>query len=249
MAYLIAGLFLPLFPLSMVYGALFGRIRNRWLRSVLLLLWPQAGVLILMQADGGVPYEILIWALLTALFYAFRALALREAGLWTGFIAISSWALLWLSARSGTGGDALHLQALGFSVPLALLTLLTGDVERRFGAAYAGLKTGLASNTPRLAALWVVAVTAAMATPVFPGFFTLVTAVGQGISTSLPAALVVLLTWLLWTWSGARLIQGLVVGPPAPKATVDLGAFATWAYALTLGALALAGVATVGALS
>ncbi|MGB0722297.1 MAG: proton-conducting transporter membrane subunit [Gammaproteobacteria bacterium] len=249
MAYLIAGLFLPLFPLSMIHGALFGRLRNRWLRALLLLLWPQVGVLILARSGADVPYEILVWALLTALFYAFRALALREAGLWIGFVSISSWAVLWLSAHAGASAQTLHLQAFGFSAPLALLALITGDVERRFGAAYTGLGTGLAQNAPRLATLWVVAMVAAMATPVFPGFFTLLGAVANGASTSLPTTLVVLCTWLLWTWSGARLIQGLVVGPRASAPVADLGTPATWAYALTLGALALAGIVTVGGLS
>ena len=43
-SWIVAGLFLPLFPLGMVFNVLFQRIRNAWLRALLLLAWPLAGL-------------------------------------------------------------------------------------------------------------------------------------------------------------------------------------------------------------
>ena len=138
-AYLLAGLFLPLFPLSMVFNLLYARVHNPITRSILLLAWPQIGIAII-YAFGLTDIEsgsnwILIWALLTSLLYALRALALRELGLWTSFIATSAWSLLWILLLLGNDGDIannsnsigtfqLNWLSLGISVPLVLMALL-----------------------------------------------------------------------------------------------------------------------------
>ena len=92
--YFFAALFLPLFPISMVFNQGFARLRDPWLRAFMLLIWPQIGVWIIGQAEGPIPDWFVVWALLTSGLYAFRALALREVGLWIGFLATSAWALL-----------------------------------------------------------------------------------------------------------------------------------------------------------
>lgn len=237
--YFSAALFLPLFPFSMVFNQGFARLQRPWLRVLLVLLWPQIGVLIISQANGPVPGWIASWALWTAALYAYRAIALREVGLWIGFVATSAWALLWIGVAES---DLLYLHALGFSLPLALMCLLTGFMESRLGAAHTSLGGGLAASAPRFAALFAIAILAAVATPIFPGFFTLLaTVLGQALAA--PAtALIMVLVWLLWTWSGTRLLHGIVVGEPREVSVEDMTMTATWVYATGFVALALVGI-------
>ena len=100
-AYLLIGLFLPLFPQSMVFNAVLERVGHPLLRSALLLAWPQIGLLALAALDAGPPSWLVVWALASSALYAFRLLAMREMGRWTGFLATSAWALLWLPAAGG----------------------------------------------------------------------------------------------------------------------------------------------------
>jgi len=234
---LLAGLFLPLFPASLVLNQVLARLGHPGQRALLLILWPQLGVLLLTQARTAVPDWLAAWALASALLYAYRSVAVRDLGLWIGFLATSAWALLWLSDSSAA---LRHLEALGLSAPLVLLTRLDSQLEALFGAVSTRLKLGLASVAPRYAAVLVLGVLASIATPVAPGFFSLV-----GIIAAQPPgvpAVTVALVWLLWTWSGARLIQGLVVGPGGGARIADLSRTAAWAYASVLAVLGLAGI-------
>ena len=235
----LAGLFLPLFPLSMGFNALYGRIHNPLLRSLLLLLWPQAGLVLLSVASLEVSAWLVAWALFTSALYGFRALALRDLGLWTGFIATSAWSLLWILVKDGTAAQVLHLHALGFAAPLVLLALLGAGLERRFGAAYVGVHGGLAQTLPRFAGVLVVVVLAVVATPVFPGFFSMLATV---LAAAPGTAVAVGAIWLLWSWAGARLLQGLVIGPSSGDVVSDFGPASTWAYVAVLSALAFCGV-------
>jgi NADH:ubiquinone oxidoreductase subunit 4 (subunit M) len=240
----LAAVFLPLFPLSMLFNRLLAGVANPWLRGLLLLLWPQAGVAALAWHGGDVPDLLLAWAVVTALFYAYRAVALNDAGQWAGFVATSAWALLWL----GDTADAtlLHLQALAFSFPFVVLSLLSGEITRRFGAAHTGLGGGLAVATPRLAALFVVAVLATVATPVFPGFFAMLALVVGRVSSAALADGGLVVVWLLWSWSSARLLQGIVVGPRRHAAVEDLSLASTWGFGVVLLLLAVAGPMLAG---
>jgi len=242
---LVVGLFLPLFPLSMVFNRVFSRVRQPLLRGGLLLAWPHLGLLLLSVLGTEVPAWLVVWALATAAFYALRALAVREAGIWIGFMATSAWALLWVPLLAGADDFTLRYDALGFSVPLLLLGLLMAELERRFGAAYTGLYGGLGRMMPRFAGVLVTVVLAVMATPLFPGFFTLLTM----IVTASPGAAVALAgVWLLWSWAGARLLQGLIVGPAGAETVPDIGLAATWGYAAALAGLVICGVSLTGGL-
>jgi hypothetical protein len=239
----IAGFFLPLFPLSMVFNALLARVRQPVLRAILLLVWPQVGLALLATANQAVPAWSVSWALFTAALYGLRALVLREVGLWIGFLATSAWAVLWIPALGGTSTPLVQLYALGFSAPFMLLALLTAGLEQRFGAAYTGLYGGLAQNLPRFSGVLVMVILATIATPLFPAFFAML----ASILVAKPGAAVALLgIWLLWSWAGARLLQGLVVGPTNPQDSPDLSLVATWLYALVLVALVVGGVYLIG---
>jgi hypothetical protein len=242
---ILAGLFLPLFPLSLALNRGLAHLGRPYQRALLIILWPQLGVLLVTQAHAPVPVWLVAWALATALLYAYRAIALRDLGLWIGFLATSAWALLWLSDSSP---GLRHLEALGLSAPLVLLTLLGGGLEALVGAVSTWTGLGLASAAPRTAAVLVLGVLASIATPLSPGFFTLVATLAAEAPGAPAIAVAVALVWLLWTWSGARLIQGLVVGPGGRDRVADLSLPMAWAYGLALTTLGLGGIALAGAL-
>jgi len=252
LTYLLASVFLPLFPFSAVFNALYERAGHSALRAGLLLIWPQVGLALAQTVAGPAPAWMLPLALVTSTLYAFRALALRELGQWTAFLATSLWALLWLAGPGDPSIGAFHLHVLGMSAPLALLALLTGSLERRFGAAYGGVTNGLGQTLPRLSGVLVGAVLASVALPLFPAFFTMLAL----LLTALPGMPVVGLTllgiWLLWSWAGARLLQGLIVGAADPDAggrcAADLGRGPAWGYTAALMVLTIGGLLLTGGL-
>ena len=259
--YLLAGaVFLPLFPLNMAFHELFVRISNAHLRAALLLVWPLPGIAAVQHLSvSPLPAWLIGWALASAVLSAYRALALRDVAVWIAFLASSAWPILWpivstISGRAepfGTGIAGVtmpYVLALAFSAPLVLLALLTGRIERQFGAAHTALKLQLADRAPRLAALFVAAILASVATPVSPNFFVLIKAVSNSAATVPAAAAAMLLVWLLWSWSGALILQAIVVGGPAPSKARDLNRGETWIYVLGFVVLAVAGVTLGGRL-
>lgn len=245
----IAAIFLPLFPLSAIFNALFSRIGNAPMRAVVLLAWPQVGLALFgIVPPGQVSGGVVALAVLGSLLYAFRAIALREVDRWTGYIATSAWALLWPAVAHQVEIETLRLYALGFSVPLALLVLVADALKRRFGAAYTGLYGGTVRALPRLAGATALVVLAAVAVPLFPGFFALVAVIATTVPEQPWLAVCVGLTWLLWSWGGVRLLQGLIVGPGdavAPVADlsrIEFGFYVLVLALLIVGALRLPGV-------
>jgi len=248
---LLAGLFLPLFPLSMVFNLLYARLRHPVLRAAVLLAWPQVGLAIIFNLGVTVPGWLLTWALLTSLLYGLRALVLREMGLWSSFVATSAWALLWI--LHGSGASQMQMQgqmqlfAVGISAPLVLLAFLVAGLEQRFGAAYLGLYGGLAHSLPRFTGVLVVVVLAVIATPVFPTFFAMLSMIIKALPATPIIAAGVGVVWLLWSWAGARLLQGLITGPQQ-LAVADLGQANTWMYIVALAGLMFSGVYWLGAI-
>lgn len=242
--FLLAGFFLPLFPLSMVFNALFNRVQHVVFRCLILLAWPYIGLTIIHSTDNTIPTWIIAWALATSLFYALRILALRDVGQWISFLATSMWALLWLA--SADMNQSMHyLYAFGMTAPLILLALLSAALVKRFGAAYTHLYGGLALSSPRFAGVLVVVTLAAIATPLFPSFFIMLKLI-MDTSVAMPVATFALLTiWLLWSWAGVRLLQGLIVGPTSPGKegqADDFSLISSWGYVIVLIALMLSGI-------
>jgi NADH:ubiquinone oxidoreductase subunit 4 (subunit M) len=240
-AVILTAVFLPLFPLSMLFNLLYTRVKHPLPRSVMLLAWPLIGLAVLKAFATSIPAWLPIWAVLTSILYALRALALREVGLWTGFLATSSWALLWVLGAEGSGLMQLCLFAIGISVPLALMATLTGGLERRYGAAYLGLYGGLAQTIPRFSGVLVMVVLAVIATPLFPAFFAMLSIIIKAIPVAPSVAIGVGIVWMLWSWAGAKLLQGLIVGQKQ-AAVVDLSMANMWLYVALLAALVVGGV-------
>ena len=243
-SYLVVGLFLPLFPLSMAFNLLFARLSQPLARAALLLAWPLAGLGLLHQLGTDVPEPVLNWALATSALYAVRLLELRDLNTWTGFLATSVWALLWIPAREGFELADIALDALGFSAPLALLVLITVLLNRRLGGAYAGINGGIAASLPRLSVVLIICLLAAVATPPFPGFFSLLSV----LMLASPVNLVgLLLVWLLWSWAAARLIQGFVVGRREQDSSMqDISPSLSWGLAMAFTVMLVTGVLLTG---
>jgi len=245
---ILAGLFLPLFPLSMVFNTVFSRVNNTKYRNLLLLLWPQIGLLLIYLSNVEIPGWIATWGLLTALLYGIRLLAIREMQLWISFLATSSWAILWITLQHSGDDSPIFLYALSFSIPLIVLLLLSDELVKRFGAAYTGLYGGLALTQPRFSGILVMAVLAVIATPLFPAFFTMLATVAHSAPFSLSIAIFVGIIWLLWSWAGARLLQGIIVGPASESNVADISTDATRKYAATLVSLIIIGLVLLGGL-
>lgn len=233
----LAAVFLPLFPFSIVLTALVRAIRAPLLRFALLLLWPQLGIWLI--EPGRLPDAVLVWALASSALYAVRILTVRDLGLWAAFLACSVWALMWILLGVGEPQAKLSLYALWFSLPAALLALLAGSLTRRFGAAYAGLTAGLMGSMPRFSGALVVTVLAAIATPPFPSFFALLRIVQQSAFAFATAALLI---WLVWSWAGARLMLGFIAGTPSHDGVTDLKRAKLLVYGGVLGAFCVAGI-------
>lgn len=240
---LIACLLLPLFPFSMPFNALLAWLKRPGLRFAVVLGVPQLGVLALGYVPQPLPGWLTAWTLASAAFYAIRLLSVRDLGMWAGFLATSALALVWHVAADGAAPLELHLVAFGLSLPPALLMLLAGTLTRRFGAAYAGLHGGLARCLPRWSWLLVLVVLAAIATPVFPGFFILL---GLVFDARWSSAAVVLFIWLIWSWAGTRLLQGFVFDACREVEIRDLRPAAVAAYSGVLVLFILAGLIVMG---
>lgn len=245
---IVAGIFLPLFPFSMAFNALYGRLRHPAMRGLLLLAWPQIGLAIVFTLGLAVPGWVLGWALLTSLLYALRALVLREVGLWTSFVATSAWTLLWILLASGADAFQMQMVGAGISIPFILMAMLGAGLERRFGAAYLGLYGGLAQSIPRFTGVLVVVVLSVVATPLFPAFFAMLAMMIKTTPVMPFIALGVGIVWLLWSWAGARLLEGLIVGPQHTAVT-DLSQLNMWVYICVLLGLVFMSVYWLGAMT
>lgn len=240
---LLVALFLPLFPLSTVLNLVLARWRAPVARALLLLLWPQLGITLLHTLQPEIPGFVLTWALLTAALYALRLLTVRDLGLWAGLLASSALALTWGLAAQGADVTALRWFAFWFSLPPALLVLLTRPLAQRLGAAYAGLFAGLAETQPRLTVVLAAVVLSTVATPPFPGFFALLDLL-SGLGNA--AVLGVLGVWLIWGWAATRVLQGFVAGSGGKIVATDLGRSSLFTYTVVLAAYVAAGLLFTG---
>lgn len=154
---LLAGLFLPLYPLSiganllLQSGAGTGIERpGPWSRplfkAAVILLMPLIGVWLLrlglsrVEGDAsGLITVFAVWGGATSVLYAFRLLSTRDGQIWIGQLYSSALALIWVGAAHGV---APLLPALGLAVSLLPLLFLMGSLTRRFGIARVGLYPG-----------------------------------------------------------------------------------------------------------
>jgi len=239
---LLAVIFLPVFPLSMVFNAVLDKTPHCWMKVIVIIVWPLVGLYIVLNNQFELPDWLIPLALFTSVLYALRMLSLREVNQWTGFLATSTWTLLWLVVEQNSVSTQLYGYAISMTIPLAILIILSKGLEDRFGAAYTELYGGLARTVPRFAGILVVAAVAAVATPLFPTFFFMFDLVVKTVPFNLYATAALLLTWLLWSWAGARLIQGLIVGRASKVKIVDMEMYSVFLYGMVIFALMFYGL-------
>jgi len=242
---LFAAFFLPLFPLSWVFNRLLDSLPAAAARALAVLVLPQLGLLLLHY--GPAPWvlsaaqrkALVALALFSALFYAFRALSTRDLFVWTRLNLSAGLATLWIAWALGTATPVLQILALTWTVPAALLTLLSAALAARLGGAYLGLVGNLVEPLPRLSASIVLAVLALLATPVFPSFFVLF---GTAMQLPLSWMLPLLLLLPLWGWSCGRLFQDLLFGRYRGEPVEDLSVASSFLVFLVLVGLVVLGL-------
>jgi hypothetical protein len=227
---LLAGLFLPLYPLSALPNALLqGRLNagdgkgSVWRRASgfkvgLLLVFPMIGVgLVTLAMRLGAPNSRLltlfaVWGGITSVLYAFRLLSAKEGEIWISHLFTSALALLWIGIAYGV--DPL-LPAIGLSVSLLPLVFMLEQLTQRFGIARSGLYPGLCCRMPWFSHLFVLAVLTAIAVPFSPSFFAIAALAFGGVAADEVVVLLpICVSWLLWTWAGVNLLTGIVWGIP-----------------------------------
>lgn len=246
--WLFAALFIPLFPLSMVFNAVYQRINIPVIRFILIIVWPLPGVWLLLDRDFPLAEWVIYWALATALLYGFRAVIVKEVGMWIGFLATSAWSLCWIISITSNGEAELGFHILSFSLPLALMSLLVGEIVHRYESAFAGVVSGVAQAQPRLSGVIIIVMMAAIASPLFPAFFSMLQVVTSLVMEYPLVATGMLLLWLIWSWSGIRLLQELLVGPALPIKYRDISRARAIAYSFLIVLLLLSGLVLSGVL-
>ncbi|MGB5835276.1 MAG: hypothetical protein WBG92_25270 [Thiohalocapsa sp.] len=258
--FLLAGLFLPLYPLSIGANLLLKRqlgfdgtdpLSRPELKAAMILAMPLIGVglmnLGLALADDGartLTTLFAVWGGLTSLLYAFRLLSVRDGKIWIAQLYTSALALIWV----GVGHQVPPLlPALGLAVSLLPLSFLLAQLTRRFGIARVGLYPGLGIRMPIFSSLFVPAVLVAVAVPFSPAFFAIADLAFGGVGANELLTLAPLsLSWLLWTWAGINLLTGIVFGTPREDLGYqDLGRRDLLFYGAGMLALSVFGIALV----
>ncbi len=227
---LLAGLFLPLYPLSVLPNALlqgqlsteFGK-GSEWRRApafktALLLVFPMIGVgLATLALRVGAPDARLltlfgVWGGITSVLYAFRLLSAKDGEIWISHLFTSALALIWIGIAYGVNP---LLPAIGLSVSLLPLVFMLEQLTQRFGIARSGLYPGLCCRVPWFSHLFVLSVLTAIAVPFSPSFFAVAALAFGGVAADEVVVLLpICLSWLLWTWAGVNLLTGIVWGIP-----------------------------------
>lgn len=223
---LLAGLFLPLYPLSVLPNAL---LQSRWkagvgkgsglaLKFAIILIFPVIGLgLATFAMRIGAPNSGLftlfgVWGGITSVLYAFRLLSAKDGEIWISHLFSSALALIWIGISYGV--DPL-LPAIGLSISLLPLVFMLEQLTQRFGIARSGLYPGLCCRMPGFSHLFVLAVLTAIAVPFSPSFFAIAALAFGGVAADEVVVLLpICLSWLLWTWAGVNLLTGIVWGVP-----------------------------------
>jgi len=76
----------------------------------------------------------------------------------------------------------------------------------------------------------------------FPSFFSLLSNINNVVMIMPSIALAIALVWLLWSWSGIRLLQELVVGDPAVTQCDDISQSMTIMFCISFFILVAGGL-------
>ncbi len=182
----------------------------------------------------------------SALLYGFRAVVVSESrsvdrfhghlGLVADLDCTGSW-----GEAESTGVACAGIQSA--TGPAACLV---AELEQRYESAFAGIVSGVAQAQPRLSGVLVITMLAVIGSPLFPGFFSMLSNVTRAVGVVPCAAVGVAAVWLLWSWSGARLLQDILVGPAYISSGDDLSRGITTIYIAVTGGIACCRPVSVG---
>jgi hypothetical protein len=161
LSFLLAGLFLPLYPLSIVANLFLKRqsplegsdpLAGPAVKALAIVLMPLAGVALVtlglsLAGDSAVRLTagFAVWGGLSSVLYAFRLLSARDGKIWIAQLYCSALALVWIAIPQGLPP---LLPAVGLALSLLPLTVLLSYLTKRFGIARVGLYPGLSSRMP-----------------------------------------------------------------------------------------------------
>ena len=242
--FLIAASLLPIFPFSLIFNRVISWAPAYWVQAAAVVALPQVGIRLATSLPGSQLSLLhsrawLALVMLTAVFYGFRALSVRDVTIWARLMATSGLTLAWVLRAPLTATRGMSAAALAWSVPTALVMILAGLLARRAGGAYLGLQGGLATVLPRLSGLLTLSALAVVATPVFPSFFALIHVFS---AVSLPWIWPLLLVLLIWGWSVGNFLQELLFGGYHGETMRDLSILGASVGAVALGLFALSGL-------
>jgi len=236
---LVAVALLPVFPGSLVFNLLISRAPTWWGKAVAMVLLPEAGVgLLAAVPNNRLPLVHsrgwIVLVVLSAVFYAFRAVSVREISIWARLMATSGLGLVWVLEDLHRKSISMEIAVLAWSVPAGLLLILAGLLTERTGGAYLGLQGGLATVAPRLSGLLSLSVLALVATPLFPSFFALLHVLSLVQLYWLGPLLVLL---LVWGWAAGSFLQQLLFSSYRGERFPDISMAGTSSVAFVLSLL------------
>jgi hypothetical protein len=89
---------------------------------------------------------------------------------------------------------------------------------------------------------------AVIGSPLFPAFFSMLDTITHSMIALPVITLGVVMVWLLWSWSGIRLLQDLLAGPAAAISHNDISYGVTITYGSSLVVLIIGGLYMSGVL-
>ncbi len=215
LAFVVAGLLLPLFPLHSAYVAALTRLPRVWV-FVLSAVLPLAGIFILRTIPAIPPSlqpAVSALALVGAMYASIKAVAQKSVPHLIAYAGLAFYSILWwqiASVGSVTG------EAVIYTVAVVLVIggiLLAWDrLQVRYGNLPMNRIGGLVRPMPKFGLCLALLVMAAVGLPPFGLGFSFI-GLMLGAPTVTAGTFVVLLTWFAASWYLFKLMQRLLFGP------------------------------------
>ena len=224
---------LPIFPMSLITNFLLSKLKGVALLFAVSIIFI-TGVALMSSYENKAVIEILsVVALFSTLFYALRLLSVSNGYDYFLFYysAVSGFVWLWKSLNAD-----MFVFYLAFFLPLMGFALLITFLDKQFGSTYFKAFKGLGTLMPRFSILLIVSVLGLMFIPYFPAFK--IFSKG-GVDFDIFYLVMIVLSWLLISWSGISMIEKLIYGQAQRKLhykdlSLFMSAFLSCIYLLSI---------------
>ncbi len=211
-----SALFLPLFPLHLLYITALTRT-PRTLTIALAILLPVAGLFMVPEIPLALRPAVGTLAAIGALWGAVKALAQIDVARLLAFGGFSLYSVLWWHLSQVGKVDSLALSyAAGVTLAIGGLTLAWSMIRARFGDLDLHHIGGLFSPMPRFALCTALLVMAAAGLPPFGLFFSYLKILLNPSTTMSLGLVAIIATWFAASWYLFKLMQRLLFGPHRP---------------------------------